>query len=135
MKGTDPELRERQGGRTGFSSAGEDFRGRRLDLNDLLVPRPASTFFLRAEEETELGGGIRAGDILVTDRSLDPDLVGGSLVVAVVHGEMLLRLVYRRRGRLWFVSGGPESAVEVTEESDFQVWGVVIYVLHPVDPR
>ncbi|MCF8029589.1 MAG: LexA family transcriptional regulator [Desulfohalobiaceae bacterium] len=135
MKGTDPDLRERQGGRTGFSSAGEDFRGRRLDLNDLLVRRPASTFFLRAEEETELGGGIWAGDILVTDRALDPDLVGGSLVVAVVQGEMLLRLVYRRRGRLWLVSGGAGSAVEVTEESDFQVWGVVIYVLHPVDTR
>jgi DNA polymerase V len=119
---------------TGFASAGEDFRSRRLDLNELLVRRPASTFFLRAAGETDLCGGIRAGDLLVVDRALEPDLRTGSLVVLKVGGEMLLRLLLRRRGRLWLYSGTSRAA-EARREIDCLIFGVVTHVLHPLDSR
>jgi DNA polymerase V len=125
---------EHQGKTISFSSAGEDFRNRRLDLNELVVRRPASTFFLRAAAESDLCGGIRAGDILVVDRALDPDLKAGSLVVVTTHGEMLLRLLVRRRGRFWLYSGASRAA-EATSETDLRIFGVITYVLHPLDSR
>jgi len=115
---------------TGFSAAGTDFRDTRLRLDDLIVPNPASTFFLRAEGESELGGCIHAGDILVVDRAAPTG--NNSLVVAVVHGELVLRLLVRRTGRWMLLSGRPEASR--LEESDFQIWGKVTYVLHPVSP-
>lgn len=56
-----------------------------LDLNRLLLPRPASTFLLCADSSRL---GVRAGDIMVVDRSLRPDR--GTLVVAIEEGEMRL---------------------------------------------
>ncbi|MCF8085639.1 MAG: LexA family transcriptional regulator [Desulfohalobiaceae bacterium] len=125
---------EQQKTTTGFASAGEDFRNRRLDLNELLVRRPASTFFLRAAEETDLCGGVRAGDLLVVDRALEPDLGAGSLVVVRSGGEMLLRLLLRRGGLLWLYSGASRAA-EARSETDLRIFGVVTNVLHPLDSR
>jgi DNA polymerase V len=134
MHGSSPDLDRPRPAYTGFSSAGEDFRDRRLNLNELVVRRPASTFFLRAGEGAELGGGIEAGDILVVDRALEP--ASGSLVVAVAEGEMLLRMLLRRGGRTWIAPApGGEGAREVTRETDLRLWGVVTYVVRAVDPR
>ena len=115
---------------TGFSAAGGDFRGRRLSLDSLIKTNPASTFFLRAEEESSLGGCIHPGDILVVDRSAD--ITNGCLVVAVVDGEMVLRQVVRRQGRSYLCS--VPSRVEHGTHSEVQIWGKVVYVLHPVLP-
>ena len=116
---------------TGFSSAGADFRGKRLTLDSLIVTHPAATFFLRAEEESSLGGWIHPGDILVVDRAAD--IVSGCLVVAVLDGDMVVRQLLRRAGRTFLRSGrpGPSGRKEPTE---FQIWGKVVYVLHPVLP-
>jgi DNA polymerase V len=130
MNGSKPDLQGPRRAYTGFSSAGEDFRDRRLNLNDLVVRRPASTFFLQAGEGTDLGGGIEAGDILVVDRALEP--ASGSLVVAVAEGEMVLRLLRRRGGRVW-LAPGPERGR--SREADLRLWGVVTYVVRAVDPR
>jgi DNA polymerase V len=43
-----------------------------LDLNELLVQKPAATFFVRAQGESMLGAGIHPNDILVVDRSIAP---------------------------------------------------------------
>ncbi len=113
---------------TGFSVAGADFQGQRLSLDSLVIQNPAATFFLRAEEEIDLEGHIHAGDILVVDRAAD--IVNNSLVVAVSNGEMVLRQVVRRSGRFFLSSG--HFCLEILEEESSQIWGKVIYVLHPV---
>ncbi len=56
----------------GFPSPADDYIEKTLDLNDLLVQKPAATFFVRAEGESMLGAGIHPNDILVVDRSIDP---------------------------------------------------------------
>ncbi|MDZ7759877.1 MAG: hypothetical protein U5L00_06425 [Desulfovermiculus sp.] len=57
---------------TGLSAAGGDFRGTRLSLDSLIRTNPASTYFLRAEEGSSLGGWyIHPMEILVVDRAAD----------------------------------------------------------------
>ncbi len=115
---------------TGFSAAGGDFRGKRLSLDSLLETNPASTFFLRAEEKTTLGGGIYPGDVLVVDKSAETS--SGCLVVAVIDGEMVLRQVLHDKGQIRLCSersGGVED-----EYGEARIWGKVVYVLHPVQP-
>ncbi len=54
----------------------------KLDLNALIIQRPAATFFFR-EKNT--------GDILVVDRSITPS--SGKTVIAIVDGEFVLRKI------------------------------------------
>ena len=123
-------IRAMSGEYTGFSAAGVDFRGKRLRLDDLIIANPSATFFLQAEEECNLGGCIHPGDILVVDRAAD--IVHGSLVVAVVQGEMVLRQVVNRRGRSFL--GSSHLRDEHCDQSENAIWGKVIYVLHQVSP-
>ena len=41
----------------GFPSPADDYVEKTLDLNELLVKKPAATFFVRAQGESMLGGG------------------------------------------------------------------------------
>ena len=54
----------------GFPSPADDYVEKSLDLNELLVQKPAATFFVRAQGESMLGAGIHPNDILVVDRSI-----------------------------------------------------------------
>lgn len=119
---------------TGFSAAGTDFRQKRLSLDELIIKNPAATYFLEVEEQISFGQEhiVHAQDILVVDRSAA--IKDGSLVVAVADGEMVLRRARNFRGRLFVPSHCPDADPDCAQETDIQVWGKVIYVLHPVSP-
>ena len=53
----------------GFPSPAEQYHEPPLDLNELLVKRPAATYFVRVEGDSMIGAGIHEGDLLVVDRS------------------------------------------------------------------
>ena len=112
----------------GFPSPADDHLDNSLDLVELLIKRPAATFFVRATGSSMQGVGIREGDILIVDRSENP--VNDSMVVAAVDGECLVK-IYRTNGkRVWLQSANPLfPALPVSEENDFQIWGVVTGVV------
>lgn len=75
------------------------------------------------------GAGVFHGDIVVVDRSLEA--TEGRVVVAVVNGEMLIKRVSTKGDRLFLLAENPDyPPLEVTDEMDFQVWGVVTKVVH-----
>lgn len=86
-----------------------------LDLHRRLVRRPAATFFLIADRDAALAGGIRRGDLLVVDRSLAPR--DGDAVVAVEDGDLRLR-----------PAGRPARGGSV------ELWGVVAAVVRELRP-
>ena len=67
----------------GFPSPAEQYQEPPLDLNELLVKRPAATYFVRVEGDSMVGAGISDGDLLVVDRSLRP--VDGDVIIASVE--------------------------------------------------
>lgn len=99
----------------GFPNAGEDLRAGSLDLNRLIVRRPASTFYWRiAAEVPELTWP--AGTLVVVDRSLPP--VEGKLIIALIDSDFVL-CRYRKDGfRLL-------NGQKVTG----QVWGRVTFAI------
>ncbi len=83
----------------GFPSPAEQYQETPLDLNELLVKRPAATFFVKVQGESMIGEGIHDGDLLVVDRSLRPS--SGDVIIACVDGDFTvktLRLENRERG-------------------------------------
>ena len=73
----------------GFPSPAEQYLEPPLDLNELLVKRPAATFFVRVAGDSMVGAGIREGDLLVVDRSLTP--ASGDIIIAAVDGEFTVK--------------------------------------------
>ena len=106
----------------GFPSPADDYLDRPLDFNELLVANPAATFAVKIAGDSMKNVGIFPGDVAIVDRSLTA--WDGCIVVALLDGEF-------KRFRL--TPGGivlqPENrkyqAIEVGEDADFQVWGVV----------
>jgi DNA polymerase V len=113
----------------GFPSPADDFIQNRLDLNEHLVLHPAATFFVRVAGDSMVGAGIADGDILVVDRSLEP--ADGRVVIAVVSGELVVKRLRRTEGG-WLLAAENDGypPIEIGEESDFEVWGVVTNVIH-----
>jgi len=112
----------------GFPSPAEDVIDRNLNLQELLVRKPAATFFVRVSGESMLGAGINHDDILVVDRSKEVE--GDQIVVAAVNGEFTVKHLSRKGKRIFLV---PENVkyktMEITEGMDFEVWGVVTGVV------
>ena len=73
----------------GFPSPAEQYQEPPLDLNELLVKRPAATFFVRVQGDSMIGAGIHDGDLLVVDRSLRP--ADGDVIIASVDGDFTVK--------------------------------------------
>ena len=113
----------------GFPSPAADYREEPLDLNRLLVTRPAATFFVRAQGDSMVGVGIFDDDLLIVDRGRKP--VGGNIVVAVIDGDFTVKRLHISGGKAELV---PENdayrPIPLDPDSDAQIWGVVTYAVH-----
>ena len=113
----------------GFPSPAEDYIDKRLDLNEHLVRHPAATFFVRVAGDSMRDAGVADGDILIVDRAVEPRT--GSIVIAAVNGELTVKRLKKGRTRVWLVPENPDFApTEITPEMQFEVWGVVTYIIH-----
>jgi DNA polymerase V len=115
----------------GFPSPADDYVEKTLDLNELLVQKPAATFFVRAQGESMLGAGIHPNDILVVDRSLDP--VPGKIVICALNGELVVKRLKHQAGQWLLASENPYYPdIPLREELEMVIWGVVTHVIHTV---
>jgi DNA polymerase V len=115
----------------GFPSPADDFVDKKLDLNELLIAHPSATFFVRVEGHSMKDAQIYDGDVLIVDRSLQAE--SGSIAVAIINGEFTVKRVLKKKDRLFLVAENPAfSPLEISPEMDFQIWGIVTYVIHKV---
>jgi len=115
--------------KAGFPSPADDHIEQKLDLNNYLIKHPAATFFVRVEGSSMKNAGISPGDILIVDRALPPE--DGKIIIAILDGEFTVKRIRVRNKKLFLIPENPRySPVEVTEEMDFQVWGIVTYTIH-----
>jgi len=127
--GTNPPLMESPVA-AGFPSPAEQYAEMPLDLNELLVHNPPATYFVRASGDSMIGAGIRSGDILVVDRSLDA--ADGSIVIANVDGEFTVK--YFRKSADGAVSLEPANpryrAIVFREGMELRLFGIVTAAIH-----
>nr|WP_087146104.1 translesion error-prone DNA polymerase V autoproteolytic subunit [Crenothrix polyspora] len=115
----------------GFPSPADDHLEKTLDLNELLVKKPAATFFVRAQGDSMLGAGIHPNDILVVDRSIDP--VPGKIVICAINGELTVKRLQRDKGQWQLKSENPDYPdIAIHNDLELVVWGVVTNVIHPL---
>ena len=112
----------------GFPSPAQDHADEGIDLNKELIRHPASTFCARVAGDSMRDCGIDDGDLLIIDKALSPR--EGSIAVCFVDGEFTLKRISIQHDGVWLVPANPQyPALHVTEGSNFQVWGIVSYVV------
>lgn len=113
----------------GFPSPADDHLEASLDLNQHLIKHPASTFFVRASGNSMVNAGINDNDILVVDRSLEPK--HGDIIIAALNSELTVKRLHAKDKRVALKPENPDyPIIEINEEMDFLVWGVVTSVVH-----
>ena len=107
----------------GFPSPGDDLVEQPLDLNDLMVDNPTSTFFVRVQGDSMEGARIFDGDVLVIDRAIQAR--EGMIVVAAIYGELVVKRLQKTATGLALISEneGYEPILIDDTEGCF-IWGV-----------
>jgi DNA polymerase V len=115
--------------KAGFPSPAEEEMSKPLNLNDHLIPHPASTFFIRVVGDSMNGAGIFSGDLLIVDKSLKAS--SGKIVVALLNGEFTVKRLVLQKSQILLQAENPKyPTIKINESEDFSVWGVVSYVIH-----
>lgn len=114
--------------KAGFPSPAADFDGSRISIDQVVVKNPTATFYAKANGNSMIGAGIDDGDILVIDKSIEPQ--DGKIAVCFIDGEFTVKRIKIQENSLLLL---PENKlfepIEVTQENDFIIWGIVTYVV------
>ena len=115
----------------GFPSPADDFKEIRISLDKELVKNKEATFYARVDGDSMVGAGLEDGDLLVIDRSLNPE--NGKIAVCLIDGEFTVKRIKKEKNKLYLI---PENKtykpIELKEENELIIWGVVEYVIKKV---
>ena len=115
----------------GFPSPAENFMDLDLSLQDYLVQNPSATFCVRVTGDSMKNAGISSGDVMIVDRALEPK--NNTIVLAVLDGEFTVKRIQKKADELFLKPENKDfKAIQITEEMNFQVWGVVTHIIHKV---
>lgn len=107
----------------------DDYIEQAIDVQRLLIQRPASTFLLKVSGSSMKEAGIFHGDLVVVDRSLSPR--AGDVVIARVEDGHVIKHYESEDGVVLLMPANPEyEAIRVTPDTDAAIVGVVCWVLH-----
>ena len=114
----------------GFPSPATDYVQDDIDLNSHLIKNIPSTFLIRVQGKSMNNIGIRNGDLLVVDRSLNPK--NFSTVIVNVNEELVVKSFIKEKNESFLTSGSKnlKDKINLTENPEIFIWGVVTYVIH-----
>jgi len=114
--------------KAGFPSPALDYMEEKLDLNDIFIKHPQSTFIVECTGDSMIGAFIPQGAKLIVDRSLTPN--NGDIVLAVVNGEFTVKFLKKNDYKCFLVPANKKyREIEITDAMNMQVWGVVTTIM------
>lgn len=117
----------------GFPSPAADYT-ERIDITDEIIRHPETTFYARIDGDSMQDAGIRSGDLVVIDRSLQA--ADGDFVAAYIDGEFTIKEYRfdRKENCAWLIPHNKQfSPIRVSEENAFMIWGVITYTIHKLN--
>ena len=115
----------------GFPSPASDYLEGEIDLNRYLINNPPATFIVKSQGNCLLQAGIHSGDLLVVDRSIKPK--NNSIAIASIDGELTVKRIKILGKKFLLTSDNKKYGnIEINNESDIFIWGIVTKVIHNV---
>lgn len=119
------------GVKAGFPSPAEQYEVEALDFNRDMINHPDTTFYARVVGDSMINAGINDGDIIVVDRSLEPQ--NHDVVVAFYNQQYTLKYYDNTHIADGYISLVPANdkypVFKVTNKDDLLIWGVVKYTI------
>ena len=114
----------------GFPSPATDYIEDDIDLNSHLITNAPATFIIRVQGKSMTNAGIYDGDLLIVDKSLNPK--NFSTVIANVNEELVVKTLIKSKETNYLTSGSKNTSdrVNLTDNPEIIIWGVVTYVIH-----
>ena len=120
-----------EGVSAGFPSPAEDFKELKISIDQEVVKNESATFFARVDGQSMQGAGLDDGDLIVIDRSKEPE--NGKIAVCFIDGEFTVKRLKVEDDCIYLM---PENsryrALKVTSENQLIIWGIVTYVVKKV---
>ena len=115
----------------GFPSPADVFKEERLSLDDVLVKNKEATFFARVSGQSMIGAGLNDNDLLIIDRSIEP--AHNKIAVCFLDGEFTVKRLKVTKEGVWLLPENPNyKPIEVSEENNLVIWGIVTNVIKKV---
>ncbi len=113
----------------GSPSPATDYMENKLDLNEYLIRHPAATFIVKASGSSMVNADIYSDDLLIVDRSVTPK--SNNIVIASIFGDLTVKKLKKKEKSFFLISANDEyPSIEVKEEMECFIWGVVTYIIH-----
>ena len=115
---------------SGFPSPATDYIEDDIDLNTHLITNAPATFIIRVQGKSMVNVGIYDGDLLIVDKSLNPN--NFSTVIANVNEELVVKTLIKSKEINYLTSGSKNTSdrINLTDNPEIIIWGVVTYVIH-----
>jgi DNA polymerase V len=114
----------------GFSSPATDHIEKACSLDDLCISHLNTTYFARCWGDSMMDDGLWDGDIMIIDRTFDPDLLEGRMVIAWYNGGRLVKRYHKKDGFICLMPANPQFApIYIREGDKFRVFGIVTFWL------
>lgn len=114
--------------KAGFPSPAADFDESKISLDNVLVKNKEATFYAKASGNSMIGAGIDDGDILVIDRSLEPQ--NNKIAICFIDGEFTVKRIKIENEDVFLM---PENKnykpIQISEGNELIIWGIVTYVI------
>jgi len=114
----------------GFPSPATDYIEDDIDLNSHLITNAPATFIIRVQGKSMTNVGIYDGDLLIVDKSLNPK--NFSTVIANINEELVVKTLVKSKETNYLTSGSQNALdkINLTDNPEIIIWGVVTYVIH-----
>ena len=123
-----PSFLAQEGISAGFPSPADDFKELRISIDREVVKNEEATFYARVSGESMQGAGLDDGDLLVIDRSLEPQ--DSKIAVCFIDGEFTVKRLKVQEDCVYLIPENPKyQPIKVTEENELIIWGMVTYVV------
>ena len=115
----------------GFPSPADDFKETRISLDRELVKNKEATFYARVSGDSMIEAGLSNGDLLVIDRSLNPE--NGKIAVCLIDGDFTVKRIKKEKNKFYLTPENKKyKPIELKEENELIIWGIVEYVIKKV---
>lgn len=109
----------------GFPLNAENHVEEWVDLNQMVIKHPESTFMIEAMGDSMIGAGIQEKDLLIVDGSIEAK--SGMIVIAAIDGEYTVKRFHNKDGKIKLLPANKEyPEIDITDKMQFYIAGVVI---------
>ena len=108
----------------GFPSPADDHIEKVLDLNEYLITRKETTFFVKIKGDSMIDASIHDGDIVIVDRSREAKI--GDIILASIDGEFTIKILAKHLSQPRLLPANEKfQPIVVNKNMQFEIWGVI----------